>query len=349
MPVSAGRPTIHDIARVAGVTRSVVSRALTGTGSVSPQARERILAAAAELGYQPNRAARTLVTGRSKIIGALARKVTDPSYGYIIAGLQDRATRYNYRVLTITGNLDTALEREGLQTLVSLQVDGLVVGSGRLSNTSIVEFAQQVPTVVLGRDVPGVDAVDHDETHTTAELLGHLWDLGHRIIGFLAVPTQYNRGAVTKTKSLRKVAGHLGMTLVVENASNEFAPSRGATVRLLAAHPEITAVVGLTSFAGLGAISALEAAGLQVPQDMSVVCFNDPLLGDIQQLGLTGVLQSQEQLGHQAVDLIIERLADPSRPVQRRLVTGTFKVGATSSRARDDGATSRTRSRRSSS
>ncbi len=340
MPVSAGRPTIHDVARVAGVTRSVVSRALTGTGSVSPRARERVLAAAAELGYQPNRSARTLVTGRSRIIGALARKVTDPAYGYIIAGLQDRATHHNYRVLTITGNLDTTSEREGLQTLVSLQVDGIVVGSGRLSNKSILEIARHTATVVLGREVPGVDAVDHDETHTTAELLGHLWELGHRTVGFLAVPTQYNRGAVTKTKSLREVATHLGMTLVVENAGNEFAPSREATTRLLASHPDVTAVLGLTSFAGLGAISALEAAGLRVPEDMSVACFNDPLLGDIPQLGLTGVLQSQEELGHQAVDLIIERLADPSRPVQRRLVVGTFRTGTTTSRVRKSAAAS---------
>lgn len=336
MSVSAKRPTIHDVARVAGATRSVVSRALTGTGSVSPQTRDRVLAAAAELGYRPNRNARTLVTGRSRIIGALARKVTDPAYGYIIAGLQDQATHFNYRVLTITGNLDTASEREGLQTLLSLQVDGMVVGSGRLSDKSILDVAKQVPTVVLGRTVSGVDAVNHDETRTTAELLGHLSDLGHRTVGFLAVPTQYNRGAVAKTRSVREVAANLGITLVVENAGNEFAPSEKATSRLLASHPEITAVLGLTSFAGLGAISALQAAGLRVPQDMSVACFNDPLLGHIPQLGLTGVLQSQEELGRRAVDLIIERLADPSRSVQRRLVTGIFEAATTTSPARRD-------------
>ena len=329
MAVSAGRPTIHDVARVAGVTRSVVSRAMTGTGSVSPQARERVLAAAAELGYRPNSSARTLVTGRSHTIGALARKVTDPSYGYVIAGLQERATHYGYRVLTVTGNLDTNSEREGLQTLLSLQVDGMVVGSGRLSNRSILEIAEQTATVVLGREVPGVDSVNHDEERTTDQLLGHLHELGHRALGFLTAPTQYNRGAVAKSAAIRATAARLGMSLVNEAAGNEYEPSIAATARLVAAHPEVTALVGMTSFSALGAMTALTAAGLDVPGDVSVACFNDPLLGSIPQLGLTGVLQSQEQLGHHAVDLVIERLTTPGGPAQQRWVTGEFRAGST--------------------
>lgn len=333
MPTSSGRPTIIDVARTAGVTRSVVSRALTGTGSVSQRAREQVRAAVAELGYQPNSAARTLVTGRSGIIGALARRVTDPMYASIIAGLQERATYYNYRVLFITGNLDTASEREGLKTLVSLQVDGIVIGSGRLSNRAITEVAGQTAAVVVGRKVPGVDMVDHDESGTTADLFDHLLRLGHRRVGFLAPPTQYNRGAVGKTDSVRGTAARLGIELVSESAGYEFGQCREATSRLITAHPEISAVVGLSGFAGLGAMTALEAVGLRVPGDISVACFNDPLLDEIPQLALTGVRQAQEDLAHQAVDLILERLSDPGRAPQRRLVTGTFHPGATTARA----------------
>lgn len=334
MPVSAGRPTINDVAVAAGVTRSVVSRALTGTGSVSSHARERVLAAAAELRYQPNTSARTLVTGRSRIIGALARKITDPWYAYVIAGLQQRATEHDYRVLTVTGNLDTASERKGLQTLLSLQVDGVVIGSGRLSNKAVLDVAAQTCAVMLGRDVPGVDVVDHDEAATAAQLFDHLRGLGHRNVGFLAPPTQYNRGAVGKTRAVRTAAAAHGITLLPENAANDYEPCVAATARLIDAHPEMTAVVGMTSFAALGAMTALEASGLQVPDEVSVACFIDPLLGGIAQLGITGVLQAQEELGHGAVDLIIERLSQPAAPRRKRFVTGTFIAGTTTAPVR---------------
>lgn len=329
MPISSRRPTIIDVAREAGVTRSVVSRALTGNGSVSQVARERVLAAATKLGYQPNVAAQALVGGRSKTIGALVRRVTDPSYAHLIVGLQERASSYGYRILSVTGNLDTASERAGLETLLSLRVDGIVIGSGRLSNKAITEVSQQVPTVMLWRDVPGVDVVRADERPTSEALFRHLSELGHRVVGFLSAPTQYNRGAVAKSESVRTTAAKLGIEIVAVKAGYDYEECRAATTRLLSERSDVTAVLGLSGWAAIGAMAAVDSVGLRVPDDVSVACFNSPLFDDVPQLGLTSVRQPPEDAAGLAVDLVLERIQGSDVPPQKRLITGTFRSGRT--------------------
>lgn len=323
----SGRPTILDVAAASGLSRSVVSRVLTETGSVSPRAREKVLAAAVKLGYRPNTAARTLVTGRSQIIGALIRKVTDPGYSHLMVGLQDRASHYGYRILSVTGNLDVESERAGLHTLLSLPVDGLVIGSGRLSPTAIVEVASRAATVVCWRDVPGLDVVRVDEQQSADVLLNHLADLGHRTIGLLTVKDHYS--AVARLKAIRAAAAVAQVQLVQVTAGYDFDESRSASAALLRDHPEITAVIGLSGWAGVGALSAAEDAGLQVPEQISVACYNAVLFDDIPQLGLTNMRQSNETAAAISIDLIMERLADPSRRPSRRLVPAVLVVGAT--------------------
>lgn len=332
MVQASGRPTIIDVAAASGLSRSVVSRVLTGTGSASLEARDKVLVAAAKLGYRPNSAARTLVTGRSQTVGVLVRRVTDPAYSHLIVGLQDRATHYRYRTLTVTGNLDVGSERDGLQTLLSLQVDGLVIGSGSLSADAIIDVAQRAATVVCWRDVPGVDVVRVDERSSAEELLGHLAGLGHRIMGFLTVRNSLN--AVAKSRAVRAAAARLGITLINVPASYDLKDAYQATQVLVRDHPEVTAVIGLSGWAGVGALTALTDAGLSVPGDVSVACYNAVELDDIPQLGLTNMRQSSETAAAFAMDMIMDRLADPAKRPSRHLISAELVLGKTAGPAR---------------
>ncbi|MEV6283981.1 LacI family DNA-binding transcriptional regulator [Kribbella sp. NPDC051770] len=334
MPAGEGkpRPTILDVAAEAGLSRSVVSRALTGTGSVSEAARSQALAAAERLGYRPNTAARTLVTGRSKTIGALIRKVTDPGYSHLIVGLQERATHHAYRVLTVTGNLDVDSERAGLDTLLSLQVDGLVIGSGKLPPETISKVANRVPTATCWRQVPGVDSVQVDEQRSADALFEHLATLNHQHVAVLAVRNHFS--AEARLAAIAQAAERHDLKLLHVDAGYDLDECTKATALLLQTNPEVTAVIALSGWGGVGALTALEAAGLQAPRDMSVACFNAVLFDDIPQLDLTAMAQSHEEAAALAVDLIMDRLADRGRPAQHRTIQSTLHRGKTTGPAR---------------
>jgi DNA-binding LacI/PurR family transcriptional regulator len=303
-----------------------VSRVFTDTGAVSPKARVKVLAAAKKLGYRPNTAARTLVMGRSKTIGALIRQVTDPGYSHLIVGLQERAAHYGYRILTVTGNLDTESELDGLETLLSLQVEGLVIGSGRLESSEIASVARRAATVVCWRDVPEVDVVRVDESASAATLIRHLAALGHRDIALLEAE---HHNATARIRAIRAAAAKHGVTLRRVPAGYLREECEEATTALIRHQPLVTAVVGLSGWAGVGALSALQDAGLAVPGDVSVACYNAVVFDQIPQLGLTNMRQSNENIAAIAIDTIIERLANPSKPRSRHLVRADLVAGRT--------------------
>lgn len=320
-------PTIKDVAAAAGLSRSVVSRALSGVGSVSPLAADRVRRAAAELGYRPNSAARTLINGRSDTIGALIRQVDTPSYAELIVGLQARATEHHRRILVVTGNLDVDAEIAGLDTLLSLRVDGLLIGSGKLPPVAIAEAAAAVPTVVHGRSSVAADSVQWDESLSARLMLEHLTALGHREIVLFAVPEHYTSEA--QLQAIRAESHRRGVTLRETSASYNAAECRVVARTVRDELAGATAVITLSAWAGIGALSGLQDAGIHVPQQMSLVCYDGGFFAPIPGLGLTSVDRDHRFAGRVAVDLIMERIADRRRAVRTRLVPPSLTVGRT--------------------
>ena len=180
-------PTIIDVAREAGVSKSAASRALLGQSEVSPATIERVQAAAQALGYVPNAMARGLVEQRTNIIGVHVRDASNVFYAAMLGAMHARAVTHGYRLISTSGTWKLLVDEEveALSTLVSLRVDGIIVCSSALPAEHIVPVAGRIPTVVTGRPEvdPRLSAIYVDEVHGGRSMARHIVSLGHHRIG----------------------------------------------------------------------------------------------------------------------------------------------------------------------
>lgn len=258
--VSLGRPTIIDVARAAGTSKSVVSRVITGKGSVSADARARVVAAMAQLGYRSNPAARTLQSGRFGSVGVLLRNVTSAFYCTLFASLQRLASVDGSRVVGATGNMIQGSERAALDNLLDLGVDALIIGSGTMPIRTITRVSERIPTVVLTRPVPdtAASAVYDDPDQHARLCVGALWEAGHRDIALFDA-TAFS--AQPRIQAIRREANERGMRLNTVSAGYDLQPGREAARVWLAGARQETGLLFLGFEAAVGAMYELGQAG----------------------------------------------------------------------------------------
>lgn len=325
-------PTILDIAAEAGVSKSAVSRALRGQGEVSPATREKVEAAARRLGYVANAMAQALVTSRTMNIGVVLRDVTRPYYAWLINGMQQEAEGRGYRVVTMTsaGELEVEDARRALATLVSLQVDGLVLASARLPSEDVVPFVGRMPIVVAGRREigAGITSVFCDDADGGGSLADHLLDLGHRDIAVLLVDRDYSLSQHARTAAMVERIEASGATAHVWPVPDDNHTLDALTERFDGSG--VTALMCPTDTAALDALEFLRRADIAVPDACSVTGFDG--LGQIANpyIGLTTFRQPAAEIGRSAVELLIDKI-ERGR-AQDRLVElrGEMVLGRTS-------------------
>lgn len=326
------QPTILDVAARAGVSKSAVSRVLSGTGRFSDETRERVERAAAELGYVANAMARGLVSGRTHTIGMLVRDASSMVYTALHAVMERRASELGYRVVTTTGVGRVEDEKSALAALVSMRVDGLVVCSGLMPSADIAEFAPRIATVVAGRPElhPALSSVYCDEADGGAAIADAVADAGHSTVVVLTVPldnaiTQHARSAAMVDRLRAR-----GVRVIDIDASFVRPPDDLAADLVDAVQEsDVTAVMCPTDRLMLDVCEALARRGVEVPHDLSVTGFDGvyPLASDW--IGFTTLQQPIERIGREAIDLVIGRIDDPARPVEHRSLRGTVISGRT--------------------
>ena len=328
MPLNRN-PTIIDVAKAAGVSKSVVSRVLTGNGQVSPDARSKVEKTVAALGYSSNAAAQALALGRTKNIGLLLRRSTSPFYGKLMFDLQAHAAQAGYRMLAVTGNLDNDSESHALQTLLELRVDGLIIGSGNLPTEQILPIAASLPTVVVSRPAPGsaADVVQVDAAGQATEASRLLARHGHRRVGLITVPNSLS--AASRLAALRERLGADGFELIEATGSYDFPQASVAAAELLSVPDRPTAVLSLSADGGWATLREAERSGLTVPGELSVLCFDEPDHGFAASRELTSITQGGQQLPDSAWRLLADRLEQPGLPPREVLVLGPTVAGST--------------------
>ena len=333
--MTAGRPTIHDVARRAGVSKSLVSLALRGSPRVSDASRTAILAAVAELGYRPNAAARSLADRRSRTIGVLVLDLHNPVFAEILDGIQTQVRGHGYSTMLVSGDAEPERELAELEKLLEFQVEGLVLVSHRLSPTNLRRFASEVPAVVVSRDDvhgPHIDTVSNDDVAGATLAVQHLIGLGHERITHLSGGD--NPAASAREQGYRSTMKAAGLTRAIRVVPGGLTDTAGysAALTALAHRSAPTALFVANDIAALGAIAAAQDSGRAVPRDISVVGYDGIALGALPTLSLTTVAQPLAHMGALAGQRLFERIANPTERAHHLRVESSLLVRGSTAR-----------------
>jgi LacI family transcriptional regulator len=295
-------PTIYDVARVAGVAPSTVSRAFSRPDRVNAETAERIRVVAADLGYRTNPLARALPTGRTSMIALASSDITNPYYFEIIRGAQAAAAERGYTTLLADSQESMRREREALDRAIPT-VDGIVLASTRMSDSAIRMMAKQRPVIAVNRVITDVPSVVTDHPMSVRQALDHLDELGHRRITYLAGPEAAWANGM-RWRSLRTYAAERELQV---HRLGPYPPTVAGGVRAamdFATH-RTTAVIAYNDLIAIGFIKRLTATGVRLPEEVSVVGFDNIFTSALVTPGLTTVAPPLRTLGAMAVQNLL--------------------------------------------
>lgn len=303
------RPTLSDVAAVAGVHPSLVSRVLRDDprGYASEQTRIRIRDAAAQLGYRANANARGLRSSRLMTLGLLLPGFTSPLYGAVANGAEKRASSCGYGLV-----FGTHAAGEPHETITDMlmhgRVDAMLVASGRIEDRALRQLAQRAPrrVVLVNRQVRGVGASVVLRDNDAARLaVRHLADLGHRHIGGVFGPPDLDT-MVRRMKGFKAAVAEAGVTAsIVTVASRDYVAGSQGAQKLLKRADRPTALLTATFPMAIGALAAAREVGIAVPSQLSVITVHNDQLADYSSPPLTTITLPAERLGAEAVELAI--------------------------------------------
>ena len=299
------RPTLEDVARRAGVSRALVSIVMRDAPGAGAATRERVRAAAADLGYRPDPRARRLRQLRTRVIG-VTFAAGQEFHADLVDGIYDAADELGYDVV-LSGVTPHHDERRAVGTLVDDRCEGIVLLGPDLPARDLAGLDARVSTVVVARRIRGVDAVRRDDADGAALAVRHLLDLGHRRIAHLdggRAP-----GAAERRRGYRAAMRAAGAEpVLLDGGLTEREGAAAAAALLAASEPLPTAVFAFNDRCALGALDVLIRAGIAVPQRVSVLGFDDSPLARLAHVDLTTIRQEATELARTAVQRVVERL-----------------------------------------
>jgi LacI family transcriptional regulator len=314
--------TIYDVAKEANVSAMTVSRVINNKGRISEATRIRVRKIMDELGYVPNTVARSLVLQETKMLSLLITDITNPFYTTIARGAEDAAMRFGYKLLFGNSDENINKEKDYLDMILSTRVDGVLfapAGDSSIEHLRLLE-KRKIPFVLLDREVPGVecDIVLGDSKEGAKLLVEHLLELGHSRIALI-------NGSGETSTARNRLQGYkdalaqqdivfdqlLSLEVTFRGLENESLLSP-----LFALEEPPTAIFAANNFLAISIIRSLKSMNLRVPEDISLVCYDD--LGIASELNpfLTAAVQPAYQFGYEGIGLLIERIQGtaPSEP-----------------------------------
>ncbi|MGC8875341.1 MAG: LacI family DNA-binding transcriptional regulator [Chloroflexia bacterium] len=327
-------PTLEQVAQLAGVSRSTVSRVINNHPNVRPEVRERVWKAIRECGYRPHAVARSLVTRRTGILGvvipeSLTTLFTDPFFPLLLRGATEVCNLHKHQLMLLLFN-DPAGEEEMYQRVLrNGYIDGVIVASATINDPLVGLMARDgIPFVFVGRPLdPSIPSVDVDNLGGARTAVEHLLRLGHRRIATIAGPANMTSAQDRLEGYRQALEAHripVDESLIVHGDYTEDGGML-AMQRLLPASP--TAVFAASDIMAIGALKFLRQVNLRVPEDIALVGFDDIPAASAVEPRLTTVRQPIAQLGGLAVETLIGLLQGPrARPSVQRIVLPTELV-----------------------
>ncbi|MCS0599730.1 LacI family transcriptional regulator [Streptomyces sp. LP11] len=322
-------PTIRDVAERAGVSKSLVSLVLRGSGPVGTAKRDAVLAAVRELDYRPNAAARSLSERRTRTVGVLLDDLRNPWFVDLLDGLNAPLRTAGLRMLLADARLNRRAGHDLAEPFLDLGVDALVVVGTVPDAGALGDLARRMPVVVAGAREPRpvrVDVVAGDDEQGARLATEHLLGLGHRRVAHLAghgaVGTLRRRGYETAMRA------HGAEPLVEPGDLTEEGGYRG-TVRLLGRPERPTAVFAANDMAAVGALSAAAELGLRVPRDLSVAGYDNTGTARLRHVWLTTVDTGPYEIGRRAARCLLDRFARPEAEGREQLAVPRLEIRGT--------------------
>nr|WP_322762834.1 LacI family DNA-binding transcriptional regulator [Frankia sp. Cr2] len=318
-----------DVARAAGVSVSTVSHVINSTRVVRGQTREAVLQAIERTGYTHNTIARSLVTASTRTIGLTIPVVTNPYFTDVVHAIETETSTANYTLLLVDSRDDPDHELQAVRALYGRRVDGMIIAPTSSAPGSALAYlaANAVPTVLVDRLASAdFDQVGPDNEEPTVALVQHFAELGHRRIGMVA-------GLPGLTTTQERLRGYrLGLARcelpydagLVGQGASQAEPARHAVHDLLAQPNPPSALVVANNLMTIGALRALREAGKRVPDDVGLASFDDVEWADLVAPRLTTMAPPRLELGRTAVQLLMRRLADPTRSPRTVRLAPTF-------------------------
>lgn len=315
-----GVPTIRDVADRAGVAPATVSNVLTGRRPVAESRRQAVLAAVEALGYEPNYLAASLRLNRSRSVGVVVPDLTNPFFSALVRSIEDRAARDGYEILLVDSNEESERETSRVRALLARRIDGLIIAPTR-DDISGIELNRTAPPVVLidrGLDAVGRDSVGVDNVAASRVGCEHLIALGHENIALLVTDLGLAnvRDRVEGYRAAMAAAGLAGRERIIVG-SVTVEGIRAAVMQALHAAPAPTAIFATAYVGTLGALQAIHACGLALPQQISLLGFDDFDWMTLLSPQISTLRQPIEDMANNAWRLLLARCdgqaAEPSR------------------------------------
>lgn len=349
-----GPPTLPDVARLAGVSTATAARALGNYGSVSAKSKQKVAAAAAELGYRANGLARSMVTGTTNTLGVVLSDIENSFFSRVLRGISDTAHHAGFEVILVNTDEEIDLEQSAVRVLTEKRVDGLLVcpTDGQEIGHLRDAVAGGTPLVLVDRRLKGLeaDSVEVDNRAAARRATEHLIGLGHERIALVtgiedAMTDRFRPGlagiesAMVNTTAgraagyrdaLRAAGLPIDLAYVTLQGFRQVDAIRATHALLQLPFPP-TALLALDSTLALGALQAIREASLTCPDDISVIGFDDADWTEALTPPLTVVAQPVQRIGSEACTLLLERIrGDKREPVHRVLRTSLVERGSVS-------------------
>lgn len=316
--------TSKDVAELAGVHPSTVSRVINNDSRISEKTKERVLLAIKKLGYTPNAIARGLKTKRTYTLGMLIPDITNPFFAEIARGVEDAANKNNFNVILCNTDDKPKKERTYLEILREKRVDGLILGTAHIKDKSILELERQkFPYMLISRNIERLDknCIIIDDVAGGIMATEYLIKLGHQRIAHITGPLQ-TRSALNRLKGYKLALKKYGIEYRDELVGEgDFRIKGGYQVmkRYLKLAKPPTAIFAANDLLALGAMQAIQKKNFSIPDDFSVIGFNDIELASFVYPPLTTIRQPILEMGNLAVKMLLKIITDKEFN-QRRVV-----------------------------
>jgi DNA-binding LacI/PurR family transcriptional regulator len=332
--VLVSKPTMQDVAERAGVSRSLVSLVMRESPQVSERARAAVRRAADELGYRPDLAARQLASRRTGVLGLILNDLHNPFFSEVTDEIHQVAGRTGHRLFISSGMLQADAEQAALDGMIGMRVDAVLLAGTVLGTDSLEAAARQVPVGVISRAIASdhIDTVNNDDRAGARLAVEHLVALGHTRICHLDGGS--GAGADERRRGFVESIRARGLEPDVLCAGFTERSGTAATEQLLARSELPTAIFAANDLSALGVLGVLSEAGIRVPDEVSVVGYDNTALAALRYVRLTTVNQDRAALGRLATESVIRRIGEPAAVAAHHVVKPQLVVRNTTASPR---------------